>query len=184
MEKKPSKLPLILSILALAVAIAALVVALRPAPQQQPGQQPQVQAQGQPQQPTQPPQPGQQQPGQQPQQPGQEPQPETGAVQFILYLGTNDKDTNEPVCTAEEAKAKAIPILLKHFSGYTIQEANGGWVDDGKTYTEYTLVIYLSDTDLEHVHAASDELIKEFNQSSVLIHANQTKTEYYSGASK
>ena len=62
-------------------------------------------------------------------------------VQYVLYLGTNDKDTNEPVFAPEEAKEKAQDILLDHFGGYTIQEANGGWVDDGKVYREYTLVI-------------------------------------------
>ena len=72
-------------------------------------------------------------------------------------------------------------ILIKHFGGFTIQDANGGWVDDsGKRYDEYTVVVYISDTDLESVHKAADDLIKEFNQSSVLIQANETKTEFYS----
>lgn len=101
-------------------------------------------------------------------------------VQYVMYLGTNDKDTNEPVFSPEEAKAKAEDILVKNFGGFTIQDANGGWIDDGKTYREYTLVIYLSDTDLASVHKAADALIKEFNQSSVLIQANETKTEFYS----
>ena len=46
---------------------------------------------------------------------------------------------------------------------------------------EYTLVICLSDTDPEQVHAAADDLILRFNQSSVLIQANKTATEFYSG---
>ena len=104
----------------------------------------------------------------------------TKDIQYVLYVGTNDKDTVEPVFTPEESKAKAIEILLKHFGGYTIQEANGGWVDNGKIYTEYTLVIYLSDTTLDKVHAACDEFIEVFHQSSILIQANQTKTEFYS----
>ncbi len=110
-------------------------------------------------------------------------QPETPGtdVQYVLYLGTNDKDTTEPVCTPDEAREKAIPILLKHFGGYTIQEANGGWIDGDKVYTEYTLVIYLSDTELDKVHAAADELISVFNQSSILIQSNRTATEFYSG---
>ena len=103
-------------------------------------------------------------------------------VQYVMYLGTNDKDTNEPVFAPEEAKEKAEEILLDHFGGYTIQEANGGWIDSDTVYREYTLVIYLSDTTPEDVHAAADDLIKEFNQSSVLIQANQTATEFYSGA--
>ena len=101
-------------------------------------------------------------------------------IQYVMYLGTNDKDTNKPVFTQEEAKEKARDILIRHFGGYTLQEANGGWVDDnGVVYQEYTLVIYLSDTTEDQVHAAADELIQVFNQSSVLIQANPTRTEFY-----
>ena len=104
-------------------------------------------------------------------------------VQYVMYIGTNDKDTNKPVCSPEEAKDRVDKILIKHFGGFTIQEAHGGWVgDDGKRYDEYTVVAYISDTDLESVHKAADELIEEFNQSSVLIQANETKTEFYETA--
>ncbi len=102
-------------------------------------------------------------------------------VQYVMYLGTNGKDSNQPVCTPDEAKITAANILADHFGGYTIQEANGGWKDNGKLYQEYTLVIYLSDTTLEAIHAAADELLAAFDQSSILIHANTTKTEFYSG---
>ena len=99
----------------------------------------------------------------------------------MLYLGTNDKDTVQPVFTPEEAKQQAEAILLKHFGGYTIQEANGGWIDGEKVFTEYTLVIYLSDTDIDAVHEAAKDMIKTFNQSSVLIQSNRTTTEFYEG---
>ena len=107
--------------------------------------------------------------------------PSASDTQYVMYLGTNDKDTNEPVFEPDEAKAQAESILIDHFGGYTIQEANGGWIDEGTVYQEYTLVIYLSDTTLEQVHASADELIRVFNQSSVLIQANQTTTEFYAG---
>jgi hypothetical protein len=116
--------------------------------------------------------------------PAEEPAAEEAAdsdVQYVLYLGTNDKDTNTPVFTQAEAMEKAREILLRNFGGYTIQEAHGGWIDDGKEYQEYTLVIYLSDTTLEKVHAAADELVSVFRQSSVLIQENPTKTEFYAG---
>ena len=102
-------------------------------------------------------------------------------TQYVMYLGTNDKDTNQPVFPPEEAKEQAKQILIRHFGGYTIQEAGGGWLDGDTLYQEYTLVIYLSDTTPEQVHAAADELIATFRQSSVLIQANQTVTEFYSG---
>ena len=58
----------------------------------------------------------------------------------------------------------------------------GGWMDQDTEYQEYTLVIYLSDTTLDAVHAAADELVETFRQSSILIQTNPTKTEFYSPA--
>ena len=106
----------------------------------------------------------------------------TKDIQYVLYLGTNDKDTNAPVYPESEAIEKAKEILVKHFGGYTIQTAHGGWVGDNDTlYQEFTIVMYLSDTDLDAVHAAADEMVDTFHQSSVLIQENETKTEFYSG---
>ena len=102
-------------------------------------------------------------------------------IQYVLYLGTNDKDTNQPVFPPEEDMEQAKKILINIFGGYTIQEAKGGWVDGDKVYQEYTLVIYLSDTTLDKVHEACDEMVKVFHQSSVLIQANRTTTEFYAG---
>ena len=99
--------------------------------------------------------------------------------QYVMYLGTNDKDTNKPVFTQAGALEQAKAILLKRFGGYTIMEANGGWIDEGKEYQEYTLVIYLSDTNIEAVHAAADEMTEVFRQSSVLIQENPIRTEFY-----
>ena len=110
-----------------------------------------------------------------------ESEPGNPDIQYVLYLGTNDKDSNKPVFTQAEAKEKAKEILIRHFGGFTIQDADGGWIDEGTIFQEYTLVIYLSDTTQEAVHAAADELIEAFRQSSVLIQANPTKTEFYGG---
>lgn len=105
----------------------------------------------------------------------------TPDTQYVLFLGTNDKDTNKPVFTQAEAMERAKDILIRHFGGYTIQEASGGWIDEGKIYQEYTLIIYLSDTTIDEVHKAADEMVDVFRQSSVLIEAYQTRSEFYSG---
>lgn len=103
-------------------------------------------------------------------------------VQYVMFLGTNDKDTYEPFGTPDEAKAKVDEVLTKHFEGFTIQEANGGWTNENGTVDhEYTIVILLSDTTADEVHAAADDLISAFNQSSILIQENETRTEFYSG---
>lgn len=113
--------------------------------------------------------------------PAQAAQPEKD-IQYVLYLGTNDKDTNAPVYPESEAIEKAKEILVRHFGGYTIQTAHGGWVGDNDTlYQEFTIVMYLSDTDLDAVHAAADEMADTFHQSSVLIQQNETTTEFYEG---
>ncbi len=110
------------------------------------------------------------------------PDPGQKDIQYVLYLGTNDKDTNEPVFQPEEAKEQLKKILIQRFGGYTITDANGGWVgEDGTVYQEYTLVIYLSDTKIDDVHSLCDELVDVYRQSSVLIQANETTTEFYSG---
>lgn len=106
---------------------------------------------------------------------------QTEDIQYVLYLGTNDKDTNIPVFSPEESRKKAEEILVRFLGGFTISEAQGGWKDEGVIYREYTLIIYLSDTTLQKIHEVCDELIKTFNQSSVLIQANKTQTEFYSG---
>ena len=104
-------------------------------------------------------------------------------TQYVLYLGTNDKDTNLPVFSRDEAMAKVTEILINRFGGYTVQDAHGGWIDDnGTVYQEYTLIIYLSDTDIQAVRALADELLDVFRQRTVLIHTNLTTTEFYCGA--
>ncbi len=58
---------------------------------------------------------------------------QTGSVQYVLYLGTNGKDTNKPVFTQAGAMQAAKDILIRRFGGCTIQEAQGGWIgDDGR----------------------------------------------------
>ncbi|SEF77400.1 Protein of unknown function [Eubacterium ruminantium] len=104
-----------------------------------------------------------------------------GEEQFVIYLGTNDKDTNKPVFTPEEAKEKAREVLLEDFDGFTILEADGVWKDSSKIFQEYTVVICFSDTNIDNIHKAADKLIKVFNQSSILIQTNTVKSEFYEG---
>ncbi len=106
-----------------------------------------------------------------------------GEIQYVMYLGTNSKSTGTPVFEKEVCKDKLKQILMAMTGGYTLQEADGGWLDEnGEECQEYTLVIYLSDITSEKVHEIADVLLKEFDQSSILIQANPTQTEFYSGS--
>ena len=103
--------------------------------------------------------------------------------QFRLYIGTNDKDTYQSM-DQEEARNKVDNICTTYFSnGYTLQEAIGSWKDESGSIThEYTLVCYVSGVDISTIHKASDEMIVQLNQSSILIESYSVPVEFYSGA--
>ena len=88
---------------------------------------------------------------------------EETATQYVMYVGTNDKDTYKPE--------------------HTNEEATGSWTDETGTPThEYTLVCYFDAADEATVYEAADEIIKELNQNTVLIEKTEIEMEYYSGA--
>lgn len=98
----------------------------------------------------------------------------------MLYLGANDKDSNQLEMTKEEAMELAKDILIRQLACYTIQEATEGWIDDeGAKYQEYTLVIYLSDVTEEKMYEVAEELRVAFNQSAVLILGDEVVLSHY-----
>lgn len=104
------------------------------------------------------------------------------SIQYIMYVGTNDKDTYQPEHSQEEAHNIVDAVCLKYFEGYTLQDATGAWTDEaGRITHEYTLVCYFDDADKATVYRAADEVIQALNQSSVLIEEDEIAIEYYSG---
>ena len=104
------------------------------------------------------------------------------STQYVMYVGTNDKDTYQPEHSQEEARNIVDTVCLKYFEGYTLQEATGAWTDEtGKITHEYTLVCYFDDADKATVYQAADEVIRALNQNTVLIEENQIAMEYYGG---
>lgn len=105
------------------------------------------------------------------------------ATQYVMYVGTNDKDTNLPKYTQEGAKDIVDKICLEYFEGYTLQEATGAWTDENKNVThEYTIVCYFDGTDRATVNLAADEIMKALNQQTILIEQDDIKMDYYSGS--
>lgn len=109
---------------------------------------------------------------------------ETNAsTQYVMYVGTNDKDTYKPEHTQQEAMKIVDEICLKYFDGYTLQEATGSWKDEKDNIThEYTIVCYFDDADEEAVYHVADDVIAALNQNTVLIEKGLVQTEYYSSA--
>lgn len=108
-------------------------------------------------------------------------EPET-SVQYVMYIGTNDKDTYTQLVPTEEAKAVIGEICLKHLENYTIQDATGAWMDEKQNPThEATIVCIFDDADEAAIHAIADEVIVALNQNSVLIEKNRIGVEFYNG---
>lgn len=104
------------------------------------------------------------------------------SIQYVMYVGTNDKDTYQPEHSQEEAHDIVDAVCLKYFEGYTLQEATGAWTDEtGKITHEYTLVCYFDGADKATVYQAADEIIQVLNQNTVLIEEDEIAIEYYGG---
>lgn len=99
-----------------------------------------------------------------------------------LYIGLNDKDTYTQLIPTEEARAAVDEICLKYVEGFTAYEARGGWTDESGALTrENTLVYIISGADEEQITAIMDEVLKELNQSAILLSTETAETIYYSG---
>ncbi len=103
-------------------------------------------------------------------------------TKYTLYLGMNDKDTNQPTYGLSEAKQVMFMIVQKYTGGCTFYEAEGCWYDDEKQamLSEKTLVCVLLDTEPEAVKSIMDEAVTTFNQSSILLETEEVRGAFYS----
>ena len=103
-------------------------------------------------------------------------------IQYTMYIGMNDKDTYEQIISTEDAKTIIDNICFKYLDGYTIQDANGSWVDENGLVThENTIVCCFKDADNDTVYKIADEVIKTLNQNTVLIEKDLIQIDFYGG---
>ena len=108
-------------------------------------------------------------------------QMETGK-KYVLYIGTNDKDTYKQVISTEEAREIVNEICIKYVDGYTASEAKGGWVDETDTLTqENTLVYAFYEVTEEQLVNIMEEILEALNQNAILVEKQEAIYTYYSG---
>lgn len=101
---------------------------------------------------------------------------------YVLYIGTNDKDTYKQVISTEEAREIVNEICIKYVDGYTASEAKGGWVDETDTLTqENTLVYAFYEVTEEQLVNIMEEILTALNQNSILLEKQEAIYTYYSG---
>ena len=104
-------------------------------------------------------------------------------VEYTLYIGTNDKDTNKLEIELDDARSIVHNTLMDHFTnGFTIYDANGVWRNDNIITLEYTFVCVIENASKEDVYKAADGLIEKLNQHTILIVSNSVDTiDFYTG---
>lgn len=113
-------------------------------------------------------------------------QNESGVINFensdyyVLYIGTNDKDTDEALLSVEEAQAIVNGISQKYTDGFTSLTAWGHWNSPQNTWVSEDTLIYLyygvSEDDIVNI---ADEVVAELNQYSVMIEYGMRNIAYY-----
>ncbi len=101
---------------------------------------------------------------------------------YVLHIGLNDKDTYSQLISAEEAKEMVNGICTKYVDGYTVMEANGGWVDETGTLAEEKSLVYtFSNAEETDVVSIMNEVLTALNQNSILVERQDISYAYYSG---
>jgi len=102
--------------------------------------------------------------------------------QYVLYIGTNDKDIYEQIIPTDEAREIVNGICAKYVEGYTVSDAKGGWVDENDVLTqENTLVYTISYADEADIIAIMNEVLTALNQNSILVERRDISSLFYNG---
>lgn len=106
----------------------------------------------------------------------------TAQGKYVLYIGTNDKDTYTQQIPLDEAERIVSEICSRHVTGYTVQRAEGGWTDESGVLTkEQTLVYSFDSIQEEDLIAIMDEVLLQLNQASILVERQDLTYCYYTG---
>ncbi len=111
-------------------------------------------------------------------------QKEPVLTEYMLYVGTNDKETYQLEMPLEEARSIVHNAMMDHFpDGFTMYDAKGVWRDESRVVTlEYSFVCVVEQPDPKEVYAVADELLVALNQNTILVVANQVHAvTFYQG---
>jgi len=103
-------------------------------------------------------------------------------AQYILYIGTNDKDTYEQIIPTDEARDIVNAICAKYVNGYTSDVCEGGWVDEKNILTEENTFVYtINGADETAIISIMNEVLTALNQNAILIERRDVSSVFYHG---
>lgn len=102
--------------------------------------------------------------------------------EYVIYIGTNDKDTYKQEIPTKEARKIVNDICVKYVDGYTTYDAQGGWVDEKGVLTQENSMVYMfQGASRDKIKSIMDEVLKALNQNSIMIETRSTDATYYDG---
>ena len=102
---------------------------------------------------------------------------------YTMYLGTNDKDTLRQEIPTDEIRKEMHEICMKYLDGYTLTVSEGFYRDANNGISHETSLVYVFfDADINALQKIMDEAIVKFNQGSILLEENESKSIFYSTA--
>ncbi len=106
-------------------------------------------------------------------------------IKYTMYIGLNDKETYTQLIPSEEALDKATAIILKYVDGFTGYQARGVFEDEKGILTyENSLVFEFLYASGQQMTEIMDEVLAEFNKTSVLLQETRVKSVFYEGLVK
>ena len=102
---------------------------------------------------------------------------------YTMYLGTNDKATLSQIIPTEKIREEMHEICMKYVDGYTLTVADGYYRNSNNGISHETTLIYVFiDTDINVIQKIMDEALVKFNQESILLEENDSKSIFYSSS--
>lgn len=102
---------------------------------------------------------------------------------YVLYIGTNDKDTYQQIIPTAEAIDIVNGICARYVEGYTMSTAEGGWLDEAGILTQETTLVYtFVDADQGDIIRIMDDVLSALNQNSILVERRDVDSAFYYGS--
>ena len=103
-------------------------------------------------------------------------------VLYTLYVGLVDKDSGVQELSFEEAAAIVTPIVAQAGSGYTLIQAQGGYIDEGGQLVENDTLVYTSmHISEESLSELIDDIMLAVNNESVYVTSEYGAFGIYGG---
>lgn len=95
-------------------------------------------------------------------------------MRLTFYVGTEKDKLGKDIASYSDVKGlrnDATCFLSRRFGGVTVQEGNGGWIDNNTLICEKCLIFTVeSEKDISHFAVPTAEFLRElYSQSAVCV---------------